>query len=875
MTPMMKQYLDIKQAHPDSLLFYRMGDFYELFFEDAEVAARELDIALTRRGKHDDQDIPMCGVPFHASEGYLEKLITKGHRVAVCEQLENPAEAKKRGAKSVVKRDVVRIITPGTITEESLLEAHSNNYLCALVGEKTAYALAWVDLSTGDLKCENLSFSSLTDLLARLNPKEILISEKNYTNEQLAQALKPWERHIVTQAAIKFSPKASETRLLNAYGVTTLEGLGTFSKQEIASLGALLDYIDLTQKGVMPPLSRPEQIDHSAHMELDPSTRRNLELFYTLSGQKTGTLFAVINQTLTAAGARLLAEHLHAPLAQLEPILKRQNSIRYFYDQAPLRDSLRTILQTCPDFERALMRILMDRARPRDLAAIRDGLQVSSQLRDMLDTQELKAAPKNLQALTQALGIHEQLIAKLTQALSPQLPALLRDGGIIQTGYAPELDKFRTLQSEGKRLVANLQADYVKQTGINSLKIKHNNVLGYFVDVTPTHADKLQEPFIHRQTLANSVRFTTTQLAELESELNKSGDMAHATELRLIEELLSAIKTRAADIKLATKAIAGLDVYLSHAHLAHTQSYARPKMDESLAFNVKDGRHPVVEQVLKSSRADYTPNDCALDGKDQRLWLITGPNMAGKSTFLRQNALIAILAHMGGYVPAKSAHIGLIDRIYSRVGAADDLARGQSTFMVEMIETATILNQSRKRAFVILDEIGRGTATYDGLSIAWAAVEHLHNSNKCRSLFATHYHELTCLEKSLKGLSCHTVSVKEWNDEVIFLHKVIDGTADRSYGIHVAKIAGLPETVIKRARTILGKLESSSTVAVSIDPIHSLPLFEHSQAETPQEIVQPQAISPLAEKLGKITPDDLTPRQALDALFELKNLLEK
>src|SRR6202167_1463145 len=864
-TPMMAQYLEIKRQNPDCLLFYRMGDFYELFFEDAALAARALDIALTKRGKHEGEDIPMCGVPVHAAEAYLAKLIRKGFRVAVCEQMEDPAEAKKRPGKPPVKRAVVRIVTPGTITEETILDARRHNYLAALAEAQGGLALAWLDLSTGDFATQEVALTNLGADLARLAPGEILLPERLLQKPELFELLNDWKSALSPLPNARFDSENGRKRIEAALGVQALDAFGAFSRSEIAAAGSLLDYVHLTQQGKLPALSPLRRFSSGAFMAIDPATRRNLELAETLSGERSGSLLAAIDRTQTGAGSRLLAEHLGAPLTDAAAISLRLDAVQFFVAAERLRQDSRAILARCPDMARALSRLSLGRGGPRDLAALRDGLDRSAALRAALAS----AAPPDLvaQALKD-LGEHAAFVGRLTRALAPELPLYVRDGGFIASGYAPELDELRRLRDEGRRLVAELQARYAGESGVASLKIRHNNALGYHIEVSPNHAGKLGPSFIHRQTLASSVRYATTELAELESRIASAADKALALELRLFEDLMGEVKARAEMIQRAASALAALDVSAGQAELAVEQDYRRPVVEDGIAFAVKGGRHPVVESALKRAAAQgFGANDCDLT-PGQRLWLLTGPNMAGKSTFLRQNALIAVLAQMGGYVPAESARIGIVDRLFSRVGAADDLARGRSTFMVEMVETAAILNQATARSLVILDEIGRGTSTFDGLSIAWAALEHLHEVNRCRCLFATHYHELTALQGRLADLSCWTMRVKEWQGDVVFLHEVAPGAAGRSYGIHVAKLAGLPAAVIARAEEVLATLEKGEQGGALARLAEDLPLFT---AAAPK----PAAPSALDSLLFGLRPDELSPKEALEFLYKLKGLLDQ
>jgi DNA mismatch repair protein MutS len=872
---MMAQYLEVKRAHPDCLLFYRMGDFYEMFFEDAVAAAQALDITLTRRGRHDGDDIPMCGVPVHAADAYLSRLIRQGFRVAVCDQMEDPADAKRRGGKAVVRREVIRIVTPGTLTEETLLDARRHNYLAALAEAGGALALAWLDMSTGDFHVQAIERSIVGGALARLDPGELLLSERLLARPELAALWAEWQRRLTAQPSARFDSDSGRRRLEAYYRVKALDAFGTFGRAELAAAGALLDYVELTQKGKLPRLGALQQMRPDAVLEIDPATRRNLELSVSLSGEKRGSLLAVIDRTVTAGGARLLAAYLAAPLTAPDAIGQRLDMVQFFVANDRLRDDVRATLKGTPDLERALSRLTLGRGGPRDLAAVRDTLGNSATLKRQLREPGLADPPHSIETALDDLGEHEPLVAQLAQALSAELPLFARDGGFIAAGYHRPLDEERILRDESRRFVAALEARYRSETGVASLKIRHNNVLGYYIEVTATHADKLPTrasgKFIHRQTMASAMRFTTTELAELEEKIARAADKALALELAVFDELTRTVLASAETLAGAARAFARLDVASSLAALAVECRYVRPLVDASLAFEIAGGRHPVVEAALEASHeSSFVANDCALPA-ERRLWLVTGPNMAGKSTFLRQNALIAILAQMGSYVPAASARIGIVDRLFSRVGAADDLARGRSTFMVEMVETAAILNQAGERALVILDEIGRGTATFDGLSIAWATLEHLHEINRCRALFATHYHELTALAAKLPALACHTMRVKEWQGDVVFLHEVAPGAADRSYGIHVARLAGLPSAAVARAEEVLAMLEKGEEASALTRLAEDLPLF--SAAARPKGI-PPRGPSPIETALKDVHPDELSPKAALELIYRLRGMLE-
>ncbi|NRP26034.1 DNA mismatch repair protein MutS [Aliiroseovarius sp. xm-m-379] len=874
-TPMMAQFLDIKEGYPDALLFYRMGDFYELFFDDAIAAAEALDIALTKRGKHLGKDIPMCGVPVHSAEGYLLTLIRKGFRVAVCEQLENPAEAKKRGAKSVVKRDVVRLVTPGTLTEESLLDARRHNFLAAFAEIREEGAIAWVDISTGAFRVMPCSRMRLSPELARLAPREVILPDQILYDLDGIVTESGAAPTPLGQAA--FDSAGAEKRLKELYAVGSLEAFGSFTRVEIAAMGAIVEYLEITQKGKLPLLRPPvRELSHGT-LQIDAATRRNLELTHAMSGGRQGSLLSVVDRTVTAGGGRLLERRISSPSRNLSEIHARLETVSFLVEQSRISEDLRESLRKTPDMDRALSRLGLDRGGPRDLAAIRGGLGAAIDLSEQLANAE--AIPERLMLAGEKLLGHDTLLSLLEEALVADPPLLARDGGFIAPGYDEDLDEARKLRDEGRGVIAGMQAEYAQIAGVSSLKIKHNNVLGYFIETTATHADKmlnppLSETFIHRQTTANAVRFTTVALSELETKIHNAGSRALEIEKRLYSSLTREVLDRAAAIADTARALAEIDLATGFADLARAEGWAMPHVDESRKFEITGGRHPVVEAALRKTGEPFIANDCSLsNGNDHaHIWLLTGPNMAGKSTFLRQNALIALLAQTGSFVPAKSAHIGIVSQLFSRVGASDDLARGRSTFMVEMVETAAILNQADDRALVILDEIGRGTATYDGLSIAWATLEHLHETNRSRALFATHYHEMTQLADKLTGVENATISVKEWEGEVIFLHEVKKGAADRSYGVQVAKLAGLPEAVIARANVVLEALEKGERDGEGAKAmIDDLPLFA---ATPPAPAPVKTAPSRVEDALREVLPDSLTPREALNLVYDLRELLK-
>jgi DNA mismatch repair protein MutS len=886
-TPMMAQYLEIKAANADCLLFYRMGDFYEMFFDDAEIASRALGIALTKRGKHQGQDIPMCGVPVVSADDYLQRLIAQGHRVAVCEQTEDPAEAKKRGAKSVVRRDVVRLVTPGTLTEETLLDARAHNFLTALFrgpspddGDELLYALASLDISTGDLIAASARFSDLAGELARLKPGEVLVGDDLAGNAEIKRLIKESGAALTPAPRAHFDSVRGERALKSRLGVAALDAYGEFTRAELAALGGLLTYVEITQVGKTPLLRPPRKESAGSLLIIDAATRANLELARSNQGSRAGSLLAVIDRTVTPAGARELASRIVSPLTDVAAINAQLDAVSYLTKEPRLRGILRETLKQASDLARALARLALGRGSPRDLGAVRDAILSAQTLAAHLGRAgSVLGLPQVLTIIAERLqGAPETVAQALSVALAESLPVNARDGGFIREGANDDLDEQRRLRDDSRQVIAGLQATYAGVTGIKSLKVRYNNVLGYFVEVTAANAGSLTKPphvetFIHRQTLANVMRFSTTELSELEARITSAADRALAIELALFAQLSEQILAEQNALAASSAALAELDHHAGLAELAVEQNYVRPEIDGSLIFIVDEGRHPMVEQNLRrGDGVNFVGNDCRLgDGAEgPRILLVTGPNMAGKSTFLRQNALIVVLGQAGSFVPAKAAHIGVVDRLFSRVGAADDLARGRSTFMVEMVETASILNQATERSFVVLDEIGRGTATFDGLSIAWATLEYLHEVNRSRVLFATHYHELTALAERLAFAANATVEVKEWREEIVFLYRVVQGAADRSYGIHVAKLAGLPGPVLARANEVLSALEEADGRPKPSDLAADLPLFSAAKGAS---LPKADHASRLEEALAALAPDAMSPKEALEALYRLKALL--
>ncbi len=855
-TPMMAQYLALKREADGCLLFYRMGDFFELFFDDAKTASAILDIALTSRGEHDGAPIPMCGVPVHSAEGYLARLIKAGCRVAIAEQVESPEQAKKRGgSKALVARDIVRFVTAGTLTEEALLEPRRANVLAAVCEVRGTYGVAACDISTGRMELEECGGSVLGAVLARLAASELVAPEDWL--EAPGRAIPRPRRD--------FASDEGEARLKAAHGVATLDGFGRFSRAMLAAAGGLVAYLDHVGRGNLPLLLPPVARVAGAAMAMDEATRMSLEILVAQGGGRAGSLIAAVDRCVTGAGARLLAEDLAAPLAERPEIEARLNLVHWLHADPLLRGDLRTVLRALPDIGRALGRVVAGRGSPRDLGQIRDGLSEARRVHEYL--QGVRDKPALLAELLPRLAGHGALTDHLSRALVPTPPTERSQGGFIAEGYDAALDELRLVSSNSRRAIAALEARYRNETGITALKIRHNGVLGYFIEVPARHADALMAAdsgFNHRQTMAGAVRFNSISLHEEATRIAEAGGHALAAEEGHFEKLVNEVVAAREPIAATASAIARLDVAAGQAERAAEGGWCRPEIVETVSLEVEGGRHPVVEEALVKTGERFVANDCAL-GSDDRLWLVGGPNMGGKSTFLRQNALIVLLAQAGGYVPAQRARVGLVDRLFSRVGASDNLARGRSTFMVEMVETAAILAQATERSFVILDEVGRGTSTYDGLALAWAVAEAIHETNRCRCLFATHYHELARLAETCPALSLHPVRAREWKGDLVLLHEVAEGAADRSYGLAVAKLAGVPNEVVARARAVLDKLEKGRAETGGLAAgLGELPLFaaavqaEEEHRDTVRELLQGLDI------------DSLSPREALDLLYRLK-----
>lgn len=875
-TPFMAQYLTAKAGQPDAILFFRMGDFYELFFKDAEVAAAALGITLTKRGKHQGDDIPMAGVPVHAMEGYLARLIRMGHKVAICEQMEDPAEAKKRGSKAVVKRDIVRVVTPGTLTEDTLLDARGANRLAAVAVRKGRAAVAVVELSAGTVDSVACEMRDLGAALAAFRPSEVLVTDRMFSDPDARAALDGSGGVVQALASAIAEPQAARARVERLYGVAALDGYGAFEEAEVSALGLIAAYLDTTQAGKAPALSPPRRSGESGFLAIDPATRASLEIDRTQRGEREGSLLACIDRTVTSGGARALAERIARPLRDPLAINEQLDAVEWLLERRSLRRDLRDGLKASSDVARAVGRLALGRGGPRDLAAVRAGLTIAERVAGLFVGQmdPLTGRPRRIALALDRLTLSSEvsrLMVDLAEGLVEEPSHLARDGGFVRPDYRPDLDAARTLRDDSRRVVADLEARAVAESGV-PFKVKHNAVLGYFLETSAKAAEGLlragpDSPFIHRQTLASQVRFTTVELSELDARISQAGHRAMAIEAETFEGWRREVARLAQPLQAVAEALAELDAHAALAEWAEEVGATRPVVDDTLVFSVEAGRHPVVEAAVKAAGDPYTPNNARLDGSGQdcaRLAIVTGPNMAGKSTFLRQNALLVILAQAGAFVPARSMRLGVVDRLFSRVGAGDDLARGRSTFMMEMVETAAILTQATERSFVVLDEIGRGTATYDGLAIAWATAEALHETNRARTLFATHYHELAQLETRLDHVCNLSMVAKEWNGDLVFLHEAAPGAADRSYGVQVARLAGVPGSVVARARSVLERLEGEKAATARLD---DLPLFALAE---PEPVRGPS----LAEAaLRDVDPDALSPREALETLYRLKALL--
>ncbi len=862
-TPMLQQYLDIKYHHQHCFLLFRKGDFYELYFDDALTTSKLLGIALTRGGLHAGEDLPMCGVPYHALESYLPKLVEQGYKIAICEQLESPEEAKRqRGYKAVVKREVVRIITSGTLTEENLIQPNAPNYLAAIVINKNIASIGYCDVSTSEFIIIDITIQDLASELSRINPKEILLSEVLQQNTNLEYLFNIYKQKIVYQVESYFSFNKGQRVIQDYYKILTTDSIGRLNNTQISVVGAILEYLNITQKHNQAKLPFPQIISHKSLMLIDASARKNLELVTDSDGNIKGSLLSVINYTITRQGSRLLHKFLSTPLANAQAINKRLQLTDFFYNNLSLVENLRKSLKTIQDMERSLSKILMGKGVPKDLEYIRISLETALVMKGDFSKILGINIPSYLEEIFNSLSGDEELRNLLKSALLDRLPNSIADGGFIKSNYHPKLEELRVLINNSSNFIEKLKLRYQRETGIETLKICHNNILGAFIEVTTKNSHKITDPkFIHRQTTSNSSRFTTSELKDLETKILNAKNLAIALEQDIFIKLCQTISTKSEILYSLAKNISIIDVFCNFAHIAHEYNYCKPEISDDLVFNVTAGRHPVVEKSLNKKHESFIANDCNLQN-NQKIWLMTGPNMAGKSTFLRQNALIVILAQIGSYVPAKSAQIGVVDKLFSRIGAADDLARGQSTFMVEMVETSAILAQATPKSLVILDEIGRGTSTYDGISIAWSCLEYIHDHIACRCLFATHYHELVELAKQLSALKNFTVKIHDTDNKLLFLHQIVEGTANKSYGIHVAELAGLPKSVLNRAKEILQNLELSKKNTNTT--LQNLTDLNTKSLSYPTKTI---------DMISKVKPDQLTPKEALDMIYKIKETI--
>lgn len=794
LTPMLRQYCDEKENYPDALLLYRLGDFYELFFDDAKIASKELGLVLTKRN-----DAPMCGIPWHASEMYLTKLIKAGYRVAICEQMETPEEAKKRaGSNATIERKVTRIVTKGTLIEQELLVGKQNNFLLAIsdIWSDGIVAVAYADISTGRFIVDEIPISELSSLIAKIEPSEIICNDGLLSNKKVLESLDSHKSIIRAIPNSKFTQELSEERLAKFFGMKFIDSFGNLSKRAVDVASAVIDYVSEVYQSDKVNLRFPKLVNHSEHMYLDHFTRKSLELTTSQSGDKQSTLLHNIDKTKTSQGGRMLARWLMEPLANMDKISKRLDFVEFFVKNADLLSIISTHFTGFPDIERSITRIVMGKASPRDLKCIAVSLRRSLELdKYILKYPELK----NLRL---SFDDMENLISTLEKALADEVPFFARDGGFIRHGFDEELDDYMNFLENGESVIKELQIKYIKDTGISTLKIKNNSVIGYFIEVSPNFASRVPYNFVHRQSLATSMRYSSAELNDIASKIYSAESNAKRRELAIFEDLVKLIIKEEENIRKLSDNISFIDLCASFAELAIEKHYVRPELTEDKIFEIKNGRHPVVENSLSKSGRNFVANDCEFSQKSF-ISILTGPNMGGKSTYLRQNAIIVILAQIGSFVPAERAKIGIVDRIFSRVGASDDISSGRSTFMVEMIETATILQNATEKSFVILDEIGRGTSTYDGLAIAWAVVEDIITRIKARTIFATHYHELNGLKNSQPDVKFLSVAVEEWNNQIVFLHKIKEGFTDKSYGINVASLAGFPKNVVNRAQEIL------------------------------------------------------------------------
>jgi DNA mismatch repair protein MutS len=865
LTPLMRQYRQVKQRYPDAILFFRVGDFYEMFYEDAIEGSRLLEIALTSRDKHKADQVPLCGVPYHAATSYIAKLLRVGRSVAVCDQVEDPQTAK-----GLVRREIVRVYTPGTVIEPDLLAASEPNYLAAIAPGASGAGLAWLDLSTAEFRVVELSApwrDAARDELLRIEPREILVPDEEA--ERLRATIGPIAAAVTPVPASTFHRAAAHALLLGHFRVASLAGFGCDDKPlAISAAGALLQYVTATQPGS--PLSHVTRMQVSTQggtMLLDRATQRNLELVRrAVDGQVSGSLLSVLDRTVTPLGARLLREWILHPLTDLAQVATRQEAVADLHGHLDRRSRLRTALRGVSDLERLMSRIVLGVANARDLRALKDSIAAVPAITRVLAA---CTAPL-LRERTEAWEDLAQLAAKIEQAIHPEPPASVKEGGLIRDGYNADLDELRAISRDGKTWIAQIELQERQRTGIDSLKVRYNQVFGYYIEVTKPNLPRVPDQYVRKQTLVNAERFITPELKALEDKVLGAEDRIRALEYELFDALRREAAGSAPRVQTLARTLALADALASLAEVAAEGGYCRPELTTDDLLLIKDGRHPVLER--QDLPGGFIPNDVLLGGPDHRLLIITGPNMAGKSTYLRQTALIVLMAQMGGFVPAKSAVIGLVDRIFTRIGAADNLVEGHSTFMVEMTETANILHHATSRSLIILDEIGRGTSTFDGLSIAWAVAESLadHNRIGARTLFATHYHELTDLARTHPGVRNYNVAVRERGEDILFLRKIVEGGADRSYGIHVARLAGLPRDVLMRAEEVLTRLESGSAK----DEFRGTDFKSVPTDPVPTDSTLPPP-HPILEEVRQMDLFSMTPLEAMNKLAEIKERLEK
>ncbi len=870
-TPVMQQYFDIKFADYDCLILFQLGDFYELFYEDAALASQVLGIALTKRGKSNDEDIPMCGIPYHALNNYLSKLIEAGYKVAICDQLETPEEAKKRGGhKAVVKRGVTRIITPGTIIEESLIVTNAPNYLASLATAKQHAAICYVDLSTSEIAAVIIPENEIINEIARLSPRELLLSERLRGDKISSDLMQRSGIRISYQVESAFAVNKCTKIIQNFYNILSVKAIGELDELQISAIGSILEYLSLTQKQNLPNLPMPKIVNYNHFMTIDAATRRNLEITHNLAGQLQGSLLSVIDRCITKAGSRLLYTFLATPLIDNQEIANRLQLTEFFYANPELVEKVRKLLKKTGDIERCITRISMNRSSPRDLLSIKYTLSSAIEIKGEFFNSFGFNLPSCIDSLLKPLSGDEELYQTIDQSIREDAANSVHEGNIIKPEYHPKIQELHDLLHNSRAHITRLKDTYQKETKIDNLKILHNNLLGLFIEVTSRNNNKIDSSkFVHRQTTSNTVRYTTEELQKLESSIVNARHLAINLEGEIYNQICGQVVNKIACLKKLADSVSMLDVFCSLGMIASEYNYAKPLLTSDGAFEVTEGRHPVIERALRKESKSFTGNSCQLFVTN-RIWLITGPNMAGKSTFLRQNALIAILAQIGSFVPASYAKMGIVDKIFSRIGAGDDLLKGQSTFLTEMLETSAILAQATKNSLVILDEIGRGTSTYDGVAIAWAVLEYLHNDIKCRALFATHYHELTKMSSFLHGLKNYNIVTQENNGEILFLHSIVEGNADKSYGVHVAQLAGLPSVVITRANQILMQLEKrglNQTKEMLRTQSSNLELFSTNQAAMETKYTK------LLEAIKNIEPDHISPKEALEIIYKLKNLV--